>query len=149
MTVGNLEDAKQALAGNLKRVGEGASRTGFLSPDGGVVYKVEHRRYGMNQVEYDTMTELRELGFPYIQDTTLWDVDGVSVLAIPYIEKDCLDVPKVAAKFWDEVTHFFSDSTTKDSLLWDTGSSNLRVKGNRAYITDLQWIDDYDNLERY
>ena len=150
MAVGNFRDAMRAVNKELKLIGEGSSRIGYLDDDDSVVYKVTRYDTEINEVEYETMVELRELGFPYILPVSLWDVDNAKVLAIPYIKEDVSNRAKAGARFWAEVSEFFSSDKVMDDLLWDTGSSsNLRVdEDGNCFITDLQWIADYDRVSR-
>ena len=84
--VGSLADARAALVlGDGTFVGEGNWRR--VMRIGDVVYKMDRTSAGMNEVEHRVAEAGRAKPPPniHIPEITLYDVDGVPVLAMPYI----------------------------------------------------------------
>jgi len=86
--VGTLRGARDALCGNLTEIGEGSYRVVYRQGD--VVYKVEYDEgieAHANSYEWEKVHNLPDLPPNVaVPDYSLYDIDGIPVLAADYIE---------------------------------------------------------------
>ena len=144
--IGNKEDAKRALMGEGKYIGEGCTRKCFLIDD--VVYKVEFCPPDqINFFEAENLDRMATIPNPpiIIPPCTLWDVhddDGeeFSVIAMPYYEgsetgmcyecefgKECIDEDCVPKKILDGLSANRIDDSAYGNFIFTLDSEFVLI----------------------
>lgn len=70
----------------IEQIGAGSQRTIYLDHDTQVVYKIGHD--SANRHEVRMLGVARERGADYAPDATLYEINGVTVVAMPYLPDD-------------------------------------------------------------
>lgn len=84
----------------LRYCGQGVDRAVYVDARERFVYKVDSYRaqrpeydYSSNDVEYQNCLKLREEGLPWAPPAYVWNIDGHSVLAMPFYPVSGKDAP--------------------------------------------------------
>lgn len=152
MKIGNKKDAeliyrrRRTGAGPLPRgwrkLGAGAYRTSYLSPDK-VVYKICHPEEGdeWNNFEFNNYARIRrdKTRLPRgwrVAPVKLYAVAGASIIAMKYIEGAHL---KINADVWeDEIEKTGANQAFRSCNIWDVHEENFIVTSDgKKVIIDL------------